>query len=63
MKKNYSSYEKIELLQKGVQVKCDHCNKGYYTTTVDPKFLSICKEFNCNYCGSRLSVSPNVIVD
>lgn len=52
--------ELIKRLQKGEEIKCIDCGKGYYTTSAND--ISISKEFNCNNCNSVIRVSPNVII-
>ncbi len=63
MEKEYDVYDIIVQLRKGEKILCKKCNKGYYVTNVDPKYLSMCKEFNCDHCGSHIKIIPNVIVD
>lgn len=48
-----------EMLNKG-EVKCDKCNKGFLKP-FNPNY-AINHSFQCDYCGERLIIEPNIEV-
>lgn len=48
-----------ESLNKG-EVKCDKCNKGFFKP-FNPKY-AVNHSFQCDYCGERLIIEPNIEV-
>lgn len=48
-----------EMLNKG-EIKCDKCNKGFFKP-FNPNY-AINHSFQCDYCGERLIIEPNIEV-
>lgn len=50
----------LDKINNGKEV-CTKCNKGYLKP-LNPKYkINHC--FICDYCGSALTIEPNIIVD